>query len=34
MGCKGYRGGWTGTRETLAPSVLAEIDRIVAEVGG
>ncbi len=34
MGSLGYREGWTGTRETFAPSFRAEIDRIVAEVGG
>ncbi len=34
MGSPGYREVWAGRRETFAPSFRAEIDRIVAEVGG
>ena len=34
MSLPGYREYWEGQREIFAPSFRAEIDRIVAEVGG
>ncbi len=34
MGNPGYQRYWEGQRQTFAPSFRAEIDRIVAEVGG
>ena len=34
MRTRGYRSYWDALRQTFAPSFRAEIDRIVAEVGG